>query len=48
MFKNVEIFIIIKNYNFKINLQKIRAVKNKNFYFLIFRILFIFVNKSMY
>ena len=59
IFKNVEIFIIIKDYDFKIDLQKVRAVKNENFYFLVFKTfmtlftinlltLFIFVNKVTY
>ena len=38
IFKNAEIFIIIKNYDFKVNSQKIRAVKNEDFYFLVFKI----------
>ena len=57
--KNVEVFIIIKDYDFEINSQKIRAVKNKDLYFLIFKIftilfiinlltLFIFVNEITY
>ena len=59
MFKNAEIFIIIKNYNFDIDLQKICAIKNKNLYFFVLKTftalfainlltLFIFVNKIMY
>ena len=36
IFKNVEIFMIIKDYDFEINSQEIRAIKNENFYFLIF------------
>ena len=59
MLKNAEIFMIIKNYDFKIDTQKIRAIKNENFYFLILEtftalfvinllILFIFVNEITY
>ena len=59
MFKNVEIFMIIKDYDFKIDSQRIHTVKNKDFYFLVFKTftilliinlltLFIFVNKVMY
>ena len=59
MLKNIEIFMIIKDYNFKINSQKIRAIKNKSFYLLIFKtfttlfiinllILLIFVNEITY
>ena len=59
MLKNAEILIIIKDYDFEINSQKTRAIKNENFYFLVFEtfttlfvinllILFIFVNKIMY
>ena len=59
MFKNVEVFMIIKDYDFKINTQKIRVIKNENFYFLIFKTfmilfiinlltLFIFVSEIMY
>ena len=59
IFKNVKIFIIIKDYNFEIDSQKARAIKNKNFYFLVFKTfttlfiinlltLFIFVNEITY
>ena len=59
MFKNVEIFIIIKDYNFEIDSQRTRAIKNENLYSLIFETfttlfiinlltLFIFVNKIIY
>ena len=59
MLKNVEIFIIVKDYDFEINSQKIFAVKNENLYFLVFKTfitlfiinlltLFIFVNEITY
>ena len=59
IFKNVEVFIIIKDYDFKIDSHEIRAIKNKNLYFLIFKTftilfvinlltLFIFVNEITY
>ena len=59
IFKNAEIFIIIKDYNFEIDSQEIRAVKNENFYFLILKTfttlfainlltLFISVNEVIY
>ena len=59
IFKNIEIFIIIKNYDFEIDSQKTRAIKNKNFLFIVFKTfttlfvinlltLFIFVNEIMY
>ena len=59
MFKNVEIFMIIKNYDFEIDSQKTRAIKNESLYFLVFKtfttlfvinllILFIFVNEITY
>ena len=59
MFKNVEIFMIIKDYNFEIDSQKTCAVKNENLYFFVFETfttlfvinlltLFIFVNEITY
>ena len=59
MLKNAEILIIIKNYDFEIDLQEARAIKNKDFYFLILETfttlfvinlltLFIFINEIMY
>ena len=59
MLKNAKIFIIIKDYNFEIDSQKTRAIKNENFDFFIFKTfttlfiinlltLFIFVNEVMY
>ena len=59
IFKNVEIFIIIENYDFEIDSQKTYAIKKENFYFLVFKIftilftinlltLLIFVNKVTY
>ena len=59
MLKNVEVFMIIKDYDFKIDTQKIRAIKNEDFYFLVLETfttlfvinlltLFIFVNEIMY
>ena len=59
MFKNVEIFIIIKDYDFEIDLQETCAVKNENLYFLVFETfttlfvinlltLLIFVNEIIY
>ena len=59
IFKNVEIFMIIKDYDFEINSQKIRAIKNEDFYFFVLETfttlfvinlltLFIFVNEITY
>ena len=59
IFENIDIFMIIKNYDFKIDIQKTRAIKNENFYFFIFETfitlfvinlltLFIFVNEITY
>ena len=59
MFKNVEVFMIIKNYDFEIDSQRARAIKNENFYFLVLKTftalfainlltLFIFVNEITY
>ena len=59
MLKNVEIFILIKDYDFEIDSQKTRVIKNEDFYFLVFETfttlfinnlltLFISVNEIMY
>ena len=59
MFKNLEIFMIIKKYDFEIDSSDIRAIKNKKLYFFVLETfttlfviniltLFILVNEIMY